>query len=264
MEGLQLIEYSNHVEPFTSSTHISGQGNIQRANSSSVQRSERVTNLAFQAERGKATSQLTICTSILNMAHHFDDDDDETFDEIDSVGERVGRYHVKPSLAPTLRAIINKHGDIGADCTLQCSEILTSVLEKICEVVQEFRELHLKNLKQHHMRLMQSAIVDAESVKVNVKWLCSRHNELREAVQQVKEYWNRKQIRREKLKVIESNKRTLEFKRSELMRLQHELESLERQNASLIADTENPNVDPSRAESYQRFKRCSSLMDGLL
>nr|GEU66548.1 phospholipase-like protein [Tanacetum cinerariifolium] len=48
-------------------------------------------------------------------------------------------YKVKKSVAPILKAIIKKHGDIASDCVFKTPSVRASILEVICEVVSRIQ-----------------------------------------------------------------------------------------------------------------------------
>lgn len=104
---------------------------------------------------------------------------------------------------------------------------------------------------------MRSAILDAELVKVDVKWLKSRHDELKEIVDEIKHYESLKLSKRNNMELIES-------KKNELMKLKSQVESLECQISSLTAEIVSQDGQLCRAKSKcQRFLS-NSFMDGLL
>ncbi|PON76283.1 hypothetical protein PanWU01x14_037010 [Parasponia andersonii] len=112
--------------------------------------------------------------------------------------------------------------------------------------------------------ITSDAILDGELVKVDVKWLKSRHDELNKVVNQIKEYKKLKLFRRSNMKAIESKRSTLNCKKVELLKLQSQVESLENRISLLSAETESLGDDLSRAkQDFERFQR-TSLMDGLL
>ncbi|PON99651.1 Phospholipase-like [Trema orientale] len=260
-EAPQEIDIDSGLTPALLRPRIPDIENISTVDSLSLQRQSIIhkplKNSVSQKQKGNATHTQSICTSVLNMAHNFDDEAYEETTSVNNTGERVARYYVKPSLAPTLRAIVEVHGDIAQDCLLRSPEMLTFVLEKVCQVVQDFQALDLKDLKPHHMNSLHSAILDAELVKVDVKWLRNRHDELKEAVALIKPYNTLRLSRRKNMEAIV-------LKKKELMKLKSQVKALKCQISSLIAETESQDGQLYWAKSKcQRFL-CNSLMDGLL
>ncbi|PON58508.1 Phospholipase-like [Trema orientale] len=215
------------------STRNPDQENVRSADSSSRQRQgiidKHLRNFAFQA---KAICTPSIRTSVLNMAQNFDDDTYEETTSVNNIGERVAQYKVKLNFAHTLRAIVEKHSDIAKDCLLRSPEMLTSVLEKL-------------------------AILDAELVKVDVKWLKNCHNELKVAVDHVKRYKSLVLSKRRNIEAIES-------KKTGLMKLKSQIESLEFQISSLNDENESLDGELRRAKFSCEHLQLNSIMDSLL
>ncbi|XP_059276212.1 uncharacterized protein LOC132030548 isoform X3 [Lycium ferocissimum] len=89
---------------------------------------------------------------------------------------------MNPSLEPTFLAICDKHGDITKDCPMESGEMLTSVLEVICKVVQELQKKHLTEVDRNVLDSYYLVVKDAEKMKVNVNWLRTRLDEIRDAI----------------------------------------------------------------------------------
>ncbi|PON77444.1 Phospholipase-like [Parasponia andersonii] len=123
--------------------------------------------------------------------------------------------------------------------------MLTSVLEKVCQVVQDIKALELKNFRQNHMNSLKLAILDAELVKVDVKWLKNCHNELKVAVDHIKRYKSLVLSKRHNIEAIES-------KKTELTKLKSQTESLEFQISSL--NDENESLDGEKGEKMRELR----------
>ncbi|KAK9276727.1 hypothetical protein L1049_006263 [Liquidambar formosana] len=179
--------------------------------------------------------------------------------------EKVGSYVVDPSLSMTLQAIMNKHGDIAKDCNLQSNYMRTPILEGICRVVQDLQNIPFINLKEHHLQSFYSAINDAERVKLNVRWLRQRLDEIVEAVNAVAHFKNVKDAKAKNMQQqMESIKRTLELKKVDMMEHQSAIQALEGQLASETLEIENlENSITDIKSKYSPFHR-KCLMDGLL
>ncbi|KAD6119262.1 hypothetical protein E3N88_10533 [Mikania micrantha] len=85
---------------------------------------------------------------------------------------RVHGYNVKPSAAPVLEAIFNKHGDIAAKCVFREISVRASLLEMVCDIVKqmetETNQIHDK------MEEIEGQLSSIEAVKINVSWLRAR------------------------------------------------------------------------------------------
>lgn len=205
-------------------------------------------------------------SSLLHMLSAFDDV--STTDELDSASHtklgKVGSYAVNPSLTATLNAIMNKHGDIAKDCQFQSSCMLTSVLENICGLVKDLQNIPFTNLKWDRLKSFYSVLEDAENVKLNVKWLRNRLDEILEAVISVKEFKNIRDAKAKKTQRMETIKKSLDLKKAELVNIQSAIQLLENQLSSEEMETEKlKGTLIDLTSKCQQFHQ-KGLMDGLL
>ncbi|GAV67895.1 PEARLI-4 domain-containing protein [Cephalotus follicularis] len=206
----------------------------------------------------------SIGTSVLHMATAFDEIISEAAPAEESAAEQVNGYHVKEQLAPILHAIIKKHGDIARDCPLTSSEMLASALERVCKAVLDFEAIHFSNLRSCHLKSLYSAIKDAELVNLDMKWLRNRYLEVMETVQLIQQYKDMKVSRMKNVKVVESKKRALELKKTEMAKLQSDIQSLESEVAVITAKNESLHGVISNVKSKCKHFCRNSLTDGLL
>ncbi|PHU28212.1 hypothetical protein BC332_00305 [Capsicum chinense] len=148
-----------------------------------------------------------------------------------------------PSLEPTFLAIVKKHGDITKDCLLESGYMLTSVLEAICKVVQELQQKHLSQFNCDLLNSYYSVVRDTEKMKVNVNWLRTRLDEIKDAVNCIVETKNLDNEKNRLTKQIENEKKDLESMNAELEKLKSE-----------IARKENQQFVYDRALRIQQFK----------
>ncbi|PHT92427.1 hypothetical protein T459_00309 [Capsicum annuum] len=148
-----------------------------------------------------------------------------------------------PSLEPTFLAIVKKHGDITKDCLLESGYMLTSVLEAICKVVQELQQKHLTQFNCDLLNSYYSVVRDTEKMKVNVNWLRTRLDEIKDAVNCIVETKNLDDEKNRLTKQIENEKKDLESMNAELEKLKSE-----------IARKENQQFVYDRALRIQQFK----------
>lgn len=205
-------------------------------------------------------------SSLLHMLSAFDDV--STTDELDSAPHtkmgKVGTYAVNPSLTPTLNAIMNKHGDIAKDCQFQSSCMLTSVLENICGLVKDLQNIPFTNLRWDRLKSFYSVLEDAENVKLNVKWLRNRLDEILEAVISVKEFKNIRDAKAKKTQRMETIKKSLDLKKAELVNIQSAIQLLENQLSSEETETEKLKGTLIDLTSKCHQFHQKGLMDGLL
>ncbi|KAL2520693.1 uncharacterized protein Fot_24616 [Forsythia ovata] len=93
--------------------------------------------------------------------------------------------NIDTNFAHTLNAINEKHGDITKDCSLESDRMKAVVLFAMCEVVQYLQKKQLKDLDGRMLESCYSAVRDAERMKMNVKWLRDRLDEIKEATESV-------------------------------------------------------------------------------
>ncbi|OMO92284.1 Phospholipase-like protein [Corchorus olitorius] len=214
------------------------------------------------ASEGVASA--TIGASVFHMFHNFDDMDLEGISSADPSGMRARQYSVKASLVPTLNAIIEKHGDIAQDCPLTSGDILTNILERVCQAVEDLGALPFSKLHISVLKSIYSTVSDAELLKLNVKWLRDRCDELVETVSGIRKYKSLKSDIKEHTTSIKYKKTAIELKRTEMMKLQSEIQSLENEVASMTEKTEELEKTMSSVKSKCSYFRHNSLVNGLL
>ncbi|RID72265.1 hypothetical protein BRARA_C04166 [Brassica rapa] len=106
-----------------------------------------------------------------------DDDDDENGVELDLQSVMsdscvsVGKYRVNSSVSIILRSIIDKHGDIAANCKLESASMRSRYLECLCSLMQELGSTPVAQLTELKVKEMLAVIKDLESVNMDVGWL---------------------------------------------------------------------------------------------
>ncbi|XP_010548102.1 PREDICTED: uncharacterized protein LOC104819651 isoform X2 [Tarenaya hassleriana] len=120
--------------------------------------------------------------------HHDDDDDGDDDDEENNgvLGEEielesvmsesclpVGKYRVRSAAAATLRSIIDRHGDIAANCKLESASMRARYLECLCALVQELKSTPVAQLTKLKVKEMILVLKDLDSVNIDVGWLSS-------------------------------------------------------------------------------------------
>ncbi|PWA67557.1 phospholipase-like protein [Artemisia annua] len=82
----------------------------------------------------------------------------------------VQGYSVKPSIAPILEAIFNKHGNIAADCFLREASVRTYFLEVICEVARLIETNDVATIISK-MEEIEFQMSEVEAANIDVSWL---------------------------------------------------------------------------------------------
>ncbi|KAL1190205.1 hypothetical protein V5N11_016598 [Cardamine amara subsp. amara] len=116
----------------------------------------------------------------------------ETGEEMESVISEsyvsLGSYKVRASVSATLQQILDKHGDIGSNSTLQSLPTKSYSLETLAAVVLELQLTPLNELKETRVLEMLAVVKDVESVKIRAGWLREILDEILEAAKHYYEH----------------------------------------------------------------------------
>ncbi|PHT57900.1 hypothetical protein CQW23_00263 [Capsicum baccatum] len=218
----------SHVQHQASSHKQKPSGPLHRIVSPSIQEEGRMTNDARSGHKRKKIIDLSnqpTCNIDVNFLLQVA----FAFEEVNANQEESTRSAKKsismsPSLEPTFLAIVKKHGDITNDCPLESGYMLTSVLEAICKVVQELQQKQLTQFDCDLLSSYYSVVRDAEKMKVNVDWLRTRLDEIKDAVNCIVETKKLNDEKNRLAKQIENETKDLESMNAELEKLQSEIE----------------------------------------
>lgn len=86
----------------------------------------------------------------------------------------VGGYQVKKELAPLLKAIFKKYGDIAMNCVFSTDEMRSSALDLACSLYKRLEASNLMQVTQLELDSIRAQIEDLELIKVNIGWLKDR------------------------------------------------------------------------------------------
>ncbi|KAE8675738.1 EG protein [Hibiscus syriacus] len=98
----------------------------------------------------------------------------------------VGEYTIKEELAPILKALFMKHGNIVSNCSLKSMQCRSSLLEIACGIIHKLQSTTLDDLTEPQLQSMLASVSDLESLNLQVGWLHKRLDEIIEALQLVK------------------------------------------------------------------------------
>lgn len=168
------------------------------------------------------------------------------------------------SLLHTLKAVNKKHGDITEGCLLESDCMKTVVLLGISKVVQDLQKKQLKDLDFNSLDSYYTAVRDAENMKVNVQWLRSRLDEIRDACKFFDEAKGLVDERDRRVGKIDETKKELSQRRVDLERLQSEVRDIEGKLAREVVMVEELNKKyGDQMSKISQFQR-ANLMDGLI
>lgn len=164
---------------------------------------------------------------------------------------------INKNLVHTLKAITERYGDITQDSLLESDFVKTSVLHGICEMVQDLQKKQLKDLDISTLGSYYTAVSDLENMKVDVQWLRSRLDEIKDALNLSDEAQG---IISEK----EGRLGNINRKKKELERLKSEVQDIEVQLARdvVMVDELDKKFDYQMSKIAQ-FEH-ANLMDGLI
>ncbi|GMI66062.1 hypothetical protein HRI_000275500 [Hibiscus trionum] len=183
-----------------------------------------------------------------------------TFLAVGSDSMPVGEYTVKAELAPILKALLLKHGNIVANCSLKSLQCRSSLLEIACGIIQKLQSVTLEDLSEPELESMLASVSDLESLKLQVSWLHKRLDEITKALRLVKHSSTLEEEKRKNLQEIKDMEKELES---------FQMETPEKQKKSLQIQEMKPVVEilSQRISSNEANLSCfyqRSLVDGLL
>ncbi|CAF1706405.1 unnamed protein product [Brassica napus] len=152
-----------------------------------------------------------------------DDNDDENGVELDLQSVMsdscvsVGKYRVNSSVSTILQSIIDKHGDIAANCKLESASMRSRYLECLCSLMQELGSTPVSQLTELKVKEMLAVIKDLESVNMDVGWL-------RAVLEEFSRFQENADSEKEKqVGSLRSKKRELEIHEADLGRMEEEV-----------------------------------------
>ncbi|KAG7636398.1 putative phospholipase, SCC2/Nipped-B family [Arabidopsis thaliana] len=163
-----------------------------------------------------------------SCANDDDDDDDENngyeegveLDLISVMSDScvsVGKYRVNSSVSTILQSIIDKHGDIAANCKLESASMRSRYLECLCSLMQELGSTPVGQLTELKVKEMVAVLKDLESVNIDVGWMRS----VLEEFAQYQENTDSEKERQEGL--VRSKKQEMEIQEADLARIEKEV-----------------------------------------
>ncbi|XP_021274471.1 AAA-ATPase At3g50940-like [Herrania umbratica] len=183
-----------------------------------------------------------------------------TFLAVGSNPTTAGEYTVEAELAPILRAVLLKHGDIVANSSLNSMQCRSSLLEIACGIIQKLQAVKLEDVTELELQSMLTSVSDLESLKVQISWLHKRLDEIVEALQLVKQSSTlNEDMRRNLQEIVELEK---ELESCDIQKPEQEKKSLQIQEMKAV--TEKLSETVSSTEAKLSYFQQRSLVDGLL
>lgn len=152
-----------------------------------------------------------------------DDDDDEDGVELDLISVMsdscvsVGKYRVNSGVSTILRSIIDKHGDIAANCRLESASMRSRYLECLCSLMQELGSTPVGQLTELKVKEMVAVLKDLESVNIDVGWM-------RLVLEEFAQYQKNTDSEKERQEgLLKSKKQEMEIQEADLARIEKEV-----------------------------------------
>ncbi|KAK6258215.1 ATPase [Theobroma cacao] len=183
-----------------------------------------------------------------------------TFLAVGSNPTTAGEYTVKAELAPILRAVLLKYGDIVANSLLTSMQCRSSLLEIACGIIQKLQAVKLEDVTELELQSMLTSVSDLESLKLQISWLHKRLDEIVEALQLVKQSSTLKEDMSKNLQEIVELEKELES--CDIQKPEQQKKSLQIQEMKAV--TEKLSETISSTESKLSYFQQRSLVDGLL
>lgn len=155
---------------------------------------------------------------------------------VNSASVPVGEYRVKEEFASILKAVLLRHGDIAANCSLQTMQSRSSFLDIVCAIVQKLQGSSLLSLTSVEINTMLAVVGDLELVRLEVGWLHRRLKEILDAMQLIKHTNTLKEEQEKKYSLMEKTKKELEALRGRVQWTENKLAEMENE-ASKFGET---------------------------
>ncbi|KAK2990436.1 hypothetical protein RJ640_011184 [Escallonia rubra] len=224
------------------------------------------------SQNNKQTSQISSFNITEFAAMLGDDSDaDEVASAADSALVTVNGYRVKIEMAPLLRSIFLKRGDIARASIFQSPTARSNALEMLCGIYQKLENAEFKYVTLVELESMLGVVQDLESARLEVWWLRERLDEVCKALRLFKGYPNLKVALASNCQDIERKKKELDIKGQAIERKKKELEVLEetfrissKELTAMVAESEKMKETVSDTRTMIKRLYQGRLVDGLL
>ncbi|XP_021718076.1 uncharacterized protein LOC110685849 [Chenopodium quinoa] len=200
------------------------------------------------------------------------DDDCSSFDSVLSDPlVTVGNYRVKENLAPILRDVLSKYGDIAAQCVKKSVLHRSWLVESVCDIVEKLRTVEFVHLTAVEVDSFRVFVQDIESDNVEVGWLHQRLDEIYEAKRLLKESSKVKQAKsqnhhltKRKEEEIKAYKREIKEYEEEICKRQEKIASANEELEVRMAEGKDLNEILSYTKAQVKRFHCGSMISGLI
>ncbi|KAK3026551.1 hypothetical protein RJ639_041848 [Escallonia herrerae] len=224
------------------------------------------------SQNNKQTSQISSFNITEFAAMLGDDSDaDEVASAADSALVTVNGYRVKVEVAPLLRSIFLKRGDIARASIFQSPTARSNALEMLCGIYQKLENAEFKYVTLVELESMLGVVQDLESARLEVWWLRERLDEVCKALRLSRGYPNLKVALASNCQDIERKKKELDIKGQAIERKKKELEVMEetfsissKELTAMVAESEKMKETVSDTRTMIKRLYQGRLVDGLV
>ncbi|XP_065851234.1 uncharacterized protein [Euphorbia lathyris] len=177
-----------------------------------------VSNVVEERLEESANANPTLSYGLTEIANMWGDED-LSEEEAQSSGwiTIAGKYEVKEALAPIVRSIFDKYGDIAANYSMETPKGRSVALENLAEFIQTFQTKKFVHLTESEIRKALQFVSDYDKMGMDVGWLEQKLNALLEARETVKKSSMLKEKKDKINEIIKEKKRLLEIAKEEFI-----------------------------------------------
>lgn len=190
------------------------------------------------AEHGRDAAFGSMASTITVVDHPSevsDEVNEQDHEPVVSDSNILGDYRVQESSSSVLKSVIDKYGDIAANCHLKSAAMRSYFLETICSVIQELQRTEISKLSKSRIKEMQAILRDVEAAGIDVGWLRSVLDEITEMLELKKQCREIEIVKRNRDLDIGSTRQELELQLEDLAEKEKALEVAKAQVAETRA-----------------------------
>ncbi|KAJ4822988.1 hypothetical protein Tsubulata_000358 [Turnera subulata] len=162
------------------------------------------------------------------------DDEDSDLGVVESPAViMVEGYRVKETLAPILRKVITKYGDIARNCVMETTEGRSLVMKHICELILALQNKQFFELTDHEINQSLTLIHDFKKAGLEVGWIQKCFEEILQAKQLVKQCSTLKKSKDKNKQLVEDKKTELRYFEGVVLLTKKELDAAEMETEKL-------------------------------
>ncbi|XP_065865445.1 sister chromatid cohesion protein PDS5 homolog E-like [Euphorbia lathyris] len=144
----------------------------------------------------------------------------------------VQGYEVKTNVAPILRTIFAKYGDIAADCLYKSPLMRASLLEIVCNVVLRLQQTSVP-FTLLEIKIIQNEMKELEGSKLKISWLTRPLEKISEIEKIAEMHSVLKSVKANSMLVIKAASKELEGSLMELVELQKRMGEAEKRISAM-------------------------------